>query len=213
MRRYKISAQVDDNLIDLSEYQLVAAAQNGDHQAFRRLYETHVRSVYQLCLRMISDPGEAELITQDVFVRAWKKLDTYQRRGPFGGWLRRITINTIIEERRRQARRRKVVDYNYDITTPNTENAALIGNRTNRQAASQPPAQEYTEIAIELERAIAKLPDGAKTAFVLHDIEGYRHREIAVMTGSAIGTIKAQLHRARHLLREALTNSGKRILT
>ncbi len=164
--------------------------------------------VYSLCLRMISDAGEAELLTQDVFVKAWQKLSSYQRRGPFGGWLRRITINTIIEERRRQARQRKVMDSHLNTTATENEETALRITAANQSLSALRPSQENTELIMELEQAITKLPAGAKTAFVLHDVEGYRHREIAVMTGLAIGTVKAQLHRARRLLRVALKSTG-----
>jgi RNA polymerase sigma-70 factor, ECF subfamily len=169
--------------------------------------------VYSLCLRMISDVHESELITQDVFVKAWQKLGSYQRRGPFGGWLRRITINTIIEERRRQARQRKVMDSNINTTATEAEASALRPSAINLSARASRPVQENTELIMELEQAITKLPAGAKTAFVLHDVEGYRHREIAVMTGVAIGTVKAQLHRARQLLRQSLKSTGEGVLS
>jgi RNA polymerase sigma-70 factor (ECF subfamily) len=174
--------------------ELVARAQEGCEQAFEELYRGHVGSVYGICLRMVADAAQAEILTQDVFVRAWQKLRTYAGRGAFGGWLRRITVNVVIEDRRAFARDAKWMDFDYEI-----------GERDETGAVAPP----QTETAIDLERAIAALPPRARMAFVLHDVYGYRHREMAEMAGVAVGTMKAHLHRARLLLRERLGKEGE----
>jgi RNA polymerase sigma-70 factor (ECF subfamily) len=170
---------------------LVRAAQGGDARAFEQIYRQHVGRVYALCLRMVADPQHAEVLTQDAFVRAWEKLGTYRGQGSFGGWLHRLTANLVIEDRRRAARTAAW------FTSDETAGA---------QAAARPRS---IEDAISLERAIATLPPGARAAFVLHDVEGYRHDEIAKMIGVASPTVRTQLHRARSLLRQALQGTRK----
>jgi RNA polymerase sigma-70 factor (ECF subfamily) len=167
---------------------LVQQARGGDQRAFESLYRIHAGRVHGLCLRLSGDPAEARALTQDVFVRVWRKLDSWRAEGPFGAWLRRLTVNVALEDRRRRSRESKWL-------VPDGEERMQRGVSI-RGSDPQP--------AIDLERAMARLPEGARTAFVLHDVEGFRHREIAKMTGLAEGTIKAQLHRARKLLREAM---------
>lgn len=166
----------------------VDRARAGDAHAFRELYVRHSGRVYALCLRLLADPDAAEEATQDAFVRAWQRLAGFEGRSAFSTWLHRLTVNVVLDRRRREKVRpldRRVADGDKAVER--------IGGR-----AASP------ETGIDLERAIAALPPGARTAFVLHDVEGYRHREIAEMTNTAEGTWKAQLHRARRLLREAL---------
>ncbi len=172
--------------------ELVTRARQGDEQAFAELYRLHVGAVHAVCLRLTADVTTAEILVQDAFVRAWRKLDRYEARGPFGAWLRRLAINVVMEDRRRDARRRQII--RPDFSRGDEDETAIEG--------SVPPPRTLT--AIDLERAVSGLPEGARTAFVLHDVEGFRHREIAEMTGLATGTIKTQLHRARRLLRRAL---------
>lgn len=173
---------------------LVIRAQSGDHAAFERLYRLHMGRVYALCLRLVADPGRAETLTQDVFVRVWEKLGSYRRRGAFGAWLRRLAINVVIEDRRAEARHARWLD-------PAIDTSAARGFPGRLASVSHP------ETAIDLERAIGTLPPGARLVFVLHDVYGYRHEEIAGLTRVAVGTAKAQLHRARRLLREALSDA------
>ena len=165
---------------------LAAAARGGDVRAFEQIYRRQVGRVYALCVRMVADPQLAEVLTQDAFVRAWEKLETYRGQGSFGGWMHRLTTNLVIEDRRRAARTARWFTSDEEGTL----------------AAAGP--QRSIEDALSLERAIAGLPAGARMAFVLHEIEGYRHREIAEMTGIAAATVRAQLHRARSLLRLSL---------
>jgi len=175
--------------LDPAVPELVKRAQVGDHQAFERLYRVHAGMVYAICLRISADRTQAEWLTQDAFVRAWQKLGSYRREGAFGAWLRRLTMNLVIEDRRRLAREAKWVDAEAEVS------------------GSEAPAA--VEDALDLERAIGTLPPGARQAFVLHDVYGYRHREIAELTGLATGTVKAHLHRARTLLRSALRGSWR----
>jgi len=168
---------------------LVNRAARGDVEAFGGLYRENVGRVYLLCLRMCGDPSLAEELAQEAFVRAWQKLGSFRGASAFSTWLHRVTVNVVLGNRRSTARREARVK-------PVGDNLSID------LTASEPsPGQ-----ALDLERSIAALPDGARTVFVLHDVEGYRHKEIARITGLAVGTSKAQLHRARKLLRKALTS-------
>jgi RNA polymerase sigma-70 factor (ECF subfamily) len=165
---------------------LVARAREGDRAAFEALYRAHVGRVYALCLRLSADRVRAEELTQDTFVLAWRRLGTFRGESAFGSWLYRIAVNAALGEHRSASRREQRV-------------VPLSDPPQGRSDAGD------TALAVDLERAIAALPQGARSVFVLHDIEGYGHGEIARMSGVAVGTSKAQLHRARRLLREGLT--------
>lgn len=166
---------------------LVERAARGDTAAFEQLYRDNVGRVYALCLRMTADPTEAEEMTQEAFIRAWQALDRFRGDAAFSTWLHRIAANAVLSHRRSAGRRHARVIEQEDLSHHEDEQ-----DRTHRGPA------------VDLEAAIAMLPEGAREIFVLYDIEGYRHDEIAEMTGLAVGTSKAQLHRARKLLREAL---------
>lgn len=181
-----IRVQSDDDR-RAEEWRLVQAAQRGDLHAFEKLYRENERKVFGLCFRMASDPALAEELTQDVFVRAWQKLSSFQGRSAFSSWLYPLAVNVALSERRSR-RRRTGRELATDDLTP----------------FERPDKPEPPDSGVDLERAMASLPPGARAVFVLHDVEGYRHEEIAHMTGMAEGTSKAQLHRARKLLRERL---------
>ena len=166
---------------------LVARAQAGDQTAFRELYREHVGRVYALCLRLTGDARDAEERTQDVFVRLWDKLRSFRGDSAFSSWLHRLAVNVVLNERRTTSRRERRV-----LSAEDPD--GVVGAQ---HAAPLP-------LNIDLERAIAELPDGAREVFVLYDIEGYGHGEIAALVGIAEGTSKAQLFRARRLLREKL---------
>jgi RNA polymerase sigma-70 factor (ECF subfamily) len=168
----------------------VALAARGDRQAFERLYRLHVNRVYSLCARMVGDLTRAEELTQDAFVRAWEKLDQFRGDSAFGTWLHRLAVNVVLNDRQTENRRRGRQD-------ESVEDVDTMAHDSVR-AAVQPG------LSIDLERAIAGLPPGARRVFVLHDVEGYTHDEIGGMLGVTAGGCKAQLHRARLLLREAL---------
>ncbi len=160
----------------------VALAQSGDGTAFERLYRTHVARIHSLARRM-TGPEHADELTQDVFVRAWEKLGTFRGASAFGTWLHRLAINLILSRRTRLGVDRRRFEGSAD----------LLDRQADREASP--------ELAIDFEAAIGRLPEGARHVFVLHDVEGYRHQEIARLKGIAVGTSKAQLHRARMLLR------------
>ncbi len=164
----------------------IALAAAGDRVAFERLYRLHSTRVFSLCARMIADRGEAEELTQDVFVRAWEKLSLYRGESAFSTWLHRLAVNLVLNHRKTMARRRgRELD-------------------DQEQIDGQAGHDVHPGIRMDLEQAIGTLPPGARQVFVLHDVEGYKHEEIADLLGVTAGGCKAQLHRARRLLREAL---------
>lgn len=160
-------------------------AASGDAGAFERLYRGHAARIHTLARRMIG-PDEAEEATQDVFVRAWEKLKTFRGEAAFGTWLHRLAVNLILARRASSATRRDRY-------------------RDDEAAMESAAARRSTpELAMDFETAIARLPEGARHVFVLFDVEGYRHEEIAELLGISTGTSKSQLHRARMILREHL---------
>ena len=169
----------------------IARAASGDRHAFEHVYRTHLNHVFSLCVRMTGDRTRAEELTQDVFVRAWEKLPLFRGESAFSTWLHRLAVNVVLNERRVDGRER-----GRTVSTDEDDDTA-----TPMASTSQPMHAEK----MDLERAIAKLPKGARRVFVLHDVEGFTHEEIGTMLGVTAGGCKAQLHRARLLLREALT--------
>lgn len=163
----------------------VARAAAGDARAFEALYRAHLPRVHSLVRRMTAG-RDADELTQDVFVRLWQKLGTFRGDSSFSTWLHRLAVNVVIERfRSDQTRRARLYD-GEDIFE------VLPG-----------PAQTR-DIGMDFEAALEKLPDGARQIFVLHDVEGYKHHEIATMLEISAGTSKAQLHRARMMLRRHL---------
>ena len=165
----------------------VRRASAGDESAFESLYREHAGRVYALCLRLSGDRGRASELTQDVFVRCWEKLGTFRGESAFGSWLYRLAVN-VVWMTSRSTRRRE------DRVQPVAEPAAL----------ERAGAGDTAGLGIDLERAIASLPEGAREVFVLFEVDGFGHEDIAAMTGIAVGTSKAQLFRAKRLLRERL---------
>lgn len=172
----------------MSEFEIVARAREGDLAAFEELYEKHKGRVYALSLRLVKNPARAEDMTQEAFVRAWEKLSTFRGRSSFSTWLHRVTVNTVLG-RLRSDRRWE------DRTTD-------LGTHEFRLTTSTP---RRPNLELDLEQAIRSLPTQARLVFVLHDVEGYQHTEVADLLGIAEGTSKAHLHRARRLLREVLS--------
>jgi len=169
-----------------SERADVALAAAGDERAFERLYRQHVPRIHSLVRRMAGG-GETETdeLVQDVFVRAWQRLSTFRGEAAFGTWLHRLAVNLVLNAQKSSARGRKLFDDDSAIDL-------------------SPGRRETPEIAMDLEDALGKLPKGARQIFVLHDVEGFLHEEIAEMLGVATGTSKAQLHRARMLMKRHL---------
>lgn len=166
----------------------IQRARERDPDAFRLLYEEHVGRIYALCLRLARDAGQAEELVQDTFVRAWEKLPEFRGDSAFGTWLFRIAVNVALADRRKTGRRE-----------------ARIGLAAEPETLHRPGPVPDLAARMDMDAAIAALPSGARTVFLLYDVEGYQHAEIAQMTGIAEGTSKAQLFRARRLLREALS--------
>ncbi len=168
-----------------SEADLVRRARGGEIEAFEDLYRAHVGRVYAVTVRMVADPGLAEELTQESFVRAWRRLSSFRGTSAFGTWLHRLAVNVALDALR--ARRRWHERF------------------TDEQPACPPTASTADPAgALDLERGIAQLPPRARTVFVLHDVEGYKHREIAQLLELSVGACKAHLHRARRRLREEL---------
>lgn len=162
-------------------------AREGDAGAFERLYRAHVGKVFALCLRLTGDRIAAEERTQDTFVRAWEKLASFRGESRFSTWLHSLAVNEVLMAAR----------------SGNRRTARLVPVEDTGRAPD-PLASSDPGVSMDLERALCALPEGARRAFVLHDVYGYGHGEIARMTGSSPGTSKTQLHRARTLLMEAL---------
>jgi RNA polymerase sigma-70 factor (ECF subfamily) len=170
-----------------TEIRLVREAQQGDLVAFERLYRENERKVFALCLRLSSDASLAEELTQEAFVRAWRKLGSFRGESAFSTWLYPLAVNVALSERRSRRRR----DARFVVTDDPASH-------------ERAPSTPRPEAGFDLERAMAALPPGARAVFVLHDVEGRTHEEIAALLDLAPGTSKAQLFRARRLLREAL---------
>ncbi|MBA3319779.1 MAG: sigma-70 family RNA polymerase sigma factor [Gemmatimonadales bacterium] len=177
--RRDLTSKSDSDAVDAT------LAASGDAHAFERLYRGHLGRVHSLARRMLSD-DEADEAAQDVFVRAWEKLGTFRGESAFGTWLHRLAINVMLGRRERRGLQRQRY----------LEGDAMLETVAGRRTAP--------ETSMDMETAIAQLPDGARQIFVLHDVEGYRHEEIAEMLGLATGTSKSQLHRARMALRQRL---------
>lgn len=181
--------QHDKDDLSATESRWVEKARAGDRLAFEKLYRGHCDRIYALCWRMCgSDKALAEDMVQEAFVRAWNKLGQFRGDSKFGTWLHRLTVNVVLSDRRirvkRLQREQELVD---DVER------TLVGDR-----------DVFAGLRQDLETAIAGLPERARTVLILYDIEGYQHNEIAEMTGMAVGSSKAQLHRARKLVREEL---------
>lgn len=172
----------DDKTQDLDD---AARAAGGDVAAFERLYRRHSPRIYGLCCRMLGEP-DAEDALQDVFVRAWRKLALFRGDAAFGTWLYRVAINHLLGRRAARASRPEL-------------NAT---NAVERLPASGP--RDRVDLRVDFERAIRRLPEGARAVFILHDVEGYTHEEIGEMLRVKPGTSKSQLHRARMTLRQYL---------
>jgi RNA polymerase sigma-70 factor (ECF subfamily) len=176
-------AQMQDTRVDW-EGALVQRACAGDTRAFERLYREHSGRVYGLCLRMTRDAQLAEDCTQDTFINAWRALAKFETRSSLSTWLHRIAVNVSLAKRRKSPQVEPVPEDDEGVAT---------------QWTVETPVEVQ-----EIESAIGALPDGARDALVLHALYGYSHGEAAQMLGIAEGTCKAQLHRARKLLRERL---------
>lgn len=170
---------------------LAARASRGDVAAFEQLYRTSVSRVFALCLRMTADRERAQELSHDAFVRAWETLSTFRGESSFQSWLHRLTVNVVLQDarttKRREARVRLADDHADDVHTHAMSEGLDPGTR------------------LDLDQALERLAPDARRIVVLHDIEGFRHDEIATMLGVAAGTVRARLHHARKQLREWMT--------
>jgi RNA polymerase sigma-70 factor (ECF subfamily) len=178
-----------------SDYDLTQASANGDMVAFELLYERHHRRVYSLCLRMVANATEAEDLSQEVFVQLFRKVGSFRGESAFTTWLHRLTVNHVLMHFRKKGVRLEKT----------TDEGEISEMQDFIQAVTERP--RFID-RIALDKAISELPPGYRTVFVLHDVEGFEHEEVAAMLGVSVGTSKSQLHKARMRLRD-LINKGK----
>jgi RNA polymerase sigma-70 factor (ECF subfamily) len=184
-----------------SETQLIARAQQGDEVAFETLFNTHKRRVYSLCLRMTGDTAEAEDLAQEAFLQLFRKISTFRGESAFTTWLHRLVVNVVLMHLRKKGLQQVSLD------EPDTSQDEPVkrdyGDDDRRLLGSVD--------RIRLARAIESLPHGYRSVFILHDIEGYEHNEIAQIMNCSIGNSKSQLHKARLKLRELLREDRKKL--
>lgn len=180
-----------ENVDAASDYELSQAASRGDMFAFEEIYQRHHRRVYAICLRMLQNAAEAEDLTQDVFIQLYRKIGSFRGDSAFTTWLHRLTVNQVLMHFRKRT-------VKFEKTTEEGETPVQIVGGTEN------PRKMPIVDKIALESAIEQLPEGYKNVFVLHDIEGYEHEEVARILGCSVGTSKSQLHKARLKLRKLL---------
>lgn len=174
---------------------LIERCRRGDLQAFEEIYKTHSGKLYSLACRMLGNPTEAEDLLQEIFLSAHRKLDGFRGESALGTWLYRLATNQCLDYLRSRAARSNQVTDTID------DDPAVLDVRS-RGIADRAVAK------MDLERAVAQLPEGARAAFVLHDVQGLEHKEVADVLGIAEGTSKSQVHKARLRLRALLGGSG-----
>jgi RNA polymerase sigma-70 factor (ECF subfamily) len=174
-----------------SDLILTQSAARGDMKAFEEIYNRHHRRVYSLCLRMLQNTAEAEDLTQEVFIQLYRKIGSFRGDSAFTTWLHRLTVNQVLMHFRKRT-------VKFEKTTEEGETPVQIVPGT-ENSGKMPIVDK-----IALENAIAQLPTGYKNVFVLHDVEGYEHEEVAKILGCSVGTSKSQLHKARLKMRKLL---------
>jgi RNA polymerase sigma-70 factor (ECF subfamily) len=177
------------------EADALARAQAGDHQAFAHLYSLHKRRIYSLCLRMVGNIAEAEDLTQEAFLQLHRKIATFRGDSAFSTWLHRLAINVVLMQLRKKGLSLVSLDEAEDPS---------MDERPGRSFGTADLTLSGTIDRLALQRAIDQLPAGYRLIFVLHDVEGYEHNEIADLLECSIGNSKSQLHKARLKLRDAL---------
>ena len=185
---------------DMTEKEAIGQAQMGDAAAFEYLYRSHNRRVYSICLRMIGNTAEAEELTQEAFLQVFRKINTFRGDSAFSTWLHRLSVNTVLMRLRKKT-----------VAVLPLEDSSIGDEFDEQKKEYGAPDLALTGSLdrIQLELAIAQLPPGYKRAFVLHDVQGYEHHEIAEMLGSSIGNSKSQLHKARVRLRKLLRDTDR----
>jgi RNA polymerase sigma-70 factor (ECF subfamily) len=181
----------------ISEAEAIGRAQQGDAEAFEVLYNLHKRRVYSLCLRMTANTAAAEDLTQEAFLQLYRKIATFRGESAFSTWLHRMAVNVVLMQLRKKGL--PVVPLEDTVETEEETPWKELG--------ALDPALTGSVDRLQLQRAVESLPPGYRMIFLLHDVEGYEHNEIAVMVGCSIGNSKSQLHKARMKLRELLKTS------
>jgi RNA polymerase sigma-70 factor, ECF subfamily len=180
----------------LTEAEAIRLAQAGDARAFEFLYDLHSRRVYALCLRMLGNPSDAEDLMQEAFLQLFRKIGTFRGESAFSTWLHRMTVNVVLMRLRKKALPVASLE---ETTEPDEETGGP------RKDVGAPDLRLSGAVdRVNLERSIDKLPPGYRTVFVLHDVQGYEHNEIAGIMGCSVGNSKSQLHKARTKLRDLL---------
>jgi RNA polymerase sigma-70 factor (ECF subfamily) len=186
------------------DYEVVKRAQQGDSDAFATLFHAHKARIYSVCLRMTNNAAEAEDLTQDAFLQVFRKIATFRGDSAFSTWLHRIAVNTVLMHFRKKSLSQVSLDEPYS----NSDGAKIrreYGSRDNRLAGCVD--------RVALASAIKDLPQGYRTIFVLHEVEGYEHQEIAEMLGCSVGNSKSQLHKAKLRIREMLAQTPEKVAT
>ena len=184
-----------------TEAEAIEQAKQGDAEAFEFLYSLHKRRVYSLCLRMTGNPASAEDLTQEAFLQLFRKISTFRGESAFSTWLHRMSVNVVLMQLRKK-----------NLPVVPLDDSADGDEESGRKEPGGPDERLAGSIdRLQLQRAVDELPPGYRTIFVLHDVEGYEHNEIAGMIGCSIGNSKSQLHKARLKLRELLrTNRAEK---
>ena len=180
----------------MTEAEAIRLAQQGDASAFEHIYRLHSRRVYALCLRMVGNPAEAEDLTQDAFLQLFRKIGTFRGESAFSTWLHRLSVNVVLMQLRKKTLPATSLE---ESTDPEDE-----ANGPRREIGGPDLLLTGSIDRVHLERAIEQLPPGYRQVFVLHDVQGYEHNEIAGLMDCSIGNSKSQLHKARMRLRELL---------
>ncbi|HXE35651.1 MAG TPA: sigma-70 family RNA polymerase sigma factor [Verrucomicrobiae bacterium] len=179
-----------------TEAEAIRLAQAGDATAFEHLYQLHSRRVYALCLRMVGNPSDAEDLMQEAFLQLFRKIGTFRGESAFSTWLHRMTVNVVLMRLRKKSLPAASLE---ETTEPDEETGGP------RKDIGAPDLRLSGAVdRVNLERSIEKLPPGYRTVFVLHDVQGFEHNEIAGIMGCSVGNSKSQLHKARTRLRELL---------
>ena len=186
-----IKAEEKIDVSSAKDFELTQAAANGNMMAFEEVYNRHHRRVYSICLRMLQNATEAEDLTQDVFIQLHRKIGSFRGDSAFTTWLHRMTVNQVLMHFRKR-------NVKFEKTTEEGETPVQVVGGTEN------PRKMPVVDKIAIEDAIDKLPNGYKNVFVLHDVEGYEHEEVARILGCSVGTSKSQLHKARLKLRKLL---------
>jgi RNA polymerase sigma-70 factor (ECF subfamily) len=205
LRRIELSAAEKGSLTDarkspgskLSEGEAIERAKQGDAEAFEVLYNLHKRRVYSLCLRMTANTAAAEDLTQEAFLQLFRKIGTFRGESAFSTWLHRMAVNVVLM----QLRKKGLPVVSLEETLESEDDTPK------KEPGSDDPSLAGSIDRLRLQDAITSLPPGYRTIFVLHDVEGYEHNEIAGLVGCSVGNSKSQLHKARMKLRELLKTS------